>query len=154
MLCGLWFVHTILASSGRRCGAVSLACHWMKQSFIWGKNCGEYECVVSTLSVDGNLHSVDDSCRWINDHAELVAWHWQGKLKCSEQKLSQCQLLRHRSYMDWPGVEMGPPRWEAGGWLRKLWHDQNIVFNRREPKWNNSEKFQCQFSVETKPHIA
>jgi hypothetical protein len=27
--------------------------------------------------------------------------------------LSQCHLVRHKSHMDWPGIEHGPSRWEA-----------------------------------------
>jgi hypothetical protein len=36
------------------------------------------------------------------------------KPKYSGENLSQCQFVHHKSYMDWPGFEPGPPRWEAG----------------------------------------
>jgi hypothetical protein len=38
-----------------------------------------------------------------------------GKRKYSGKNLSQCRFVHHKSHMDWPGIEPGPPRWEAGG---------------------------------------
>jgi hypothetical protein len=38
----------------------------------------------------------------------------RGKPKYSGGKnLSQCHFVHHKSPMDWPGIETGPPRWEA-----------------------------------------
>jgi hypothetical protein len=37
----------------------------------------------------------------------------RGKPKNSEEKMSQCQFVHHKSHMDWPRREPGPPRWEA-----------------------------------------
>jgi hypothetical protein len=39
----------------------------------------------------------------------------KGKPKYSEKTLSQCHFVRHKSHMDWPGIEPGSPLWEAGG---------------------------------------
>jgi hypothetical protein len=44
-----------------------------------------------------------------------VEWYIdRGKPKNSERNLSQCHLVHQKSHMDWPGLEPGPPRWEAG----------------------------------------
>jgi hypothetical protein len=32
------------------------------------------------------------------------------KLKYSEKTQSQCQLFPHKPHMDWPGIELSPPR--------------------------------------------
>jgi hypothetical protein len=33
----------------------------------------------------------------------------------SGKTLSHCHFAHHKSHMDWPGIEPGPLRWEAGG---------------------------------------
>jgi hypothetical protein len=49
---------------------------------------------------------------------EYVESQWNGndraKQKNSEKNLSQCHSVLHKSHMDWPGREPGPPREEAG----------------------------------------
>jgi hypothetical protein len=38
----------------------------------------------------------------------------RGKPKNCEKNLSQCHSVHHKSHMDWPVREPGPPRWETG----------------------------------------
>jgi hypothetical protein len=48
-------------------------------------------------------------------HGAPVEWNCKRvKPKYSGKKLSQCHFVHHKSHMDWPGIETGPPRWEAG----------------------------------------
>ena len=35
-------------------------------------------------------------------------------MKLIGENLSQCHFVPHKFHMDWPGIELGPPRWEAG----------------------------------------
>jgi hypothetical protein len=39
----------------------------------------------------------------------------RGKPKYSWKNLSECHFVYRKSHMDRPGIEPGPPRWEAGG---------------------------------------
>jgi hypothetical protein len=34
--------------------------------------------------------------------------------KYSGENLSQCHFIHHKYHMNWPGIEPGPPQWEAG----------------------------------------
>jgi hypothetical protein len=39
----------------------------------------------------------------------------RGKPKNSEKNLPHYHFVHHKPHMDGPGIEPGPPRWEAGG---------------------------------------
>jgi hypothetical protein len=42
--------------------------------------------------------------------------NWQGK------NLPQCDFVHNKLHMYWPGIEPGPPRWEAGDLPPEPWH--------------------------------
>jgi hypothetical protein len=53
--------------------------------------------------------------RWVWD----IWWNenWQGK-----PKYSQNHFIHHKSHLTWPGIEHGPPWWEARDQPPELWH--------------------------------
>jgi hypothetical protein len=56
------------------------------------------------------VHPPDNIWQW----SLTVEWHWQEKTENSGKNLPQCQFVNHKSHMNWPGREAGPPRKEAG----------------------------------------
>jgi hypothetical protein len=36
-------------------------------------------------------------------------WRFGGMILTGERKLAQCHFANHKSHMDWPGNESGPP---------------------------------------------
>ena len=51
--------------------------------------------------------------------------------KHSEITLFQCHSLHHKSHVDWPGIESGLSRWEAGDQAPETLHDQIWNFTIR-----------------------
>jgi len=47
-------------------------------------------------------------------------WMWS-RSRYLEIHLSHCHSVHHKSHMDWPGIEPGPSRWEAGDWPPERW---------------------------------
>jgi hypothetical protein len=43
-----------------------------------------------------------------------VEWEFAGETKVIGENLPQYNIVYHKSHMTWPGLELGPPRWEAG----------------------------------------
>jgi hypothetical protein len=73
----------------------------------WGETMSAWNWVANGPIVN----PADDT--WVNMEQQ---WNDtdRGKLKDSEKNLSQRHFMHHKSHMDWPGCESGPPQWEAG----------------------------------------
>jgi len=49
------------------------------------------------------------------------------RTKYWEKNLSQCQFVHHKSHMDWPEMEPGLTRWQAGNWPTEPRSGQQII---------------------------
>jgi hypothetical protein len=58
----------------------------------------------------------------VEQSVELLA----GDTELHGETLLQCHFVNHKSLMNWPGLEAGPPKWEAGDYSPELWHGLSI----------------------------
>jgi len=56
--------------------------------------------------------------RWVRSIGGMIL---TGETEVLGEK-SGPEQLHHKSHMAWPGIEHGPPRWEAGDWPPEPWH--------------------------------
>jgi hypothetical protein len=68
----------------------------------------------------------DDEWRneWTNEYGALVEWYWQGETAL-HGNLSQCYCVHQKIHVDWPGIELWPPKPDAGEWPSE---PQNLRF--------------------------
>jgi hypothetical protein len=73
----------------------------------------------------------------ILDWKTTAEWYWQGKAEELGGTLCQCPFVHHKSHMDWPGREPGPPR---SHFLNRDWNSdrlrgQPVKTHKHEPSW-------------------
>jgi hypothetical protein len=48
----------------------------------------------------------------IDEYGAMVEWYICRGNRSTRRKPGQCHFVHHKSHMNWPGREPGPPRWE------------------------------------------
>jgi hypothetical protein len=59
------------------------------------------------------------------DVKQSVEWELAGETEVLGENLPQCPLVHHKFHMTLPGLELGPPSWEAGDQRPELWRVQS-----------------------------
>jgi hypothetical protein len=84
------------------------------------------------------MMSVEQSVEWLAGETEVLG-----------ENLPQCRFIHHKFHKIRPGLEPGPPRWEAGDYPPELWHGQaDICFHTygtgmflRNVGWHSTDYF-------------
>jgi hypothetical protein len=71
------------------------------------------------------LNDAVNRCVYIANEWLRMQHQWNytnnGKPKHSKKTLSQCHFVQNKSHKDWPGIEPGPPGWDADGQPHEQW---------------------------------
>jgi hypothetical protein len=110
-----------------------IASHFSRQNFLSTRNCSSasrVRCQHALFCHDAvrlchregrplrgplSVLKMTHEWMWSSDGVVLT-----GESQKSEKNLSQWQLVHHKSCMNCPGRESGPPRWEVGDWRPEL----------------------------------
>jgi hypothetical protein len=60
---------------------------------------------------------------------QSVEWELPGETEVLAQNLPRCHFAHQKSHVTWPGLEPGPPRWEAGDSSPELLNGQNLSYS-------------------------
>jgi len=68
------------------------------------------------------LYCIGDR-EWMEEWVwNTVKWYWKGKITVLRENQFQYHFVHHKSHINRPKAEPGPPMWEAHDLLPKPWH--------------------------------